>query len=178
MQNKLIMQPIIMGVIIMTKMMVSSFRQVLASTFLKVLLLFLLSVPVFYFIDVATSKGANDSIVYLNLGLRALRFLLVGALCWLTGRKNKGLFLQNPEQCKKILKVFAAAIVLCLIFHFDGFFAHLYGKVSNMIGVYTNAESHLFLSVLWEQLFNGDLLWSVLLCFPLLFAGNLSKKQA
>ncbi len=176
MQNKLIMQPIIMGVIIMTKMMVSSIRQVLASTFLKVLLLFLLSVPVFYLIVAAQLKGADYSLWY--VGLRVLRFLLVGALCWLTGRKNKGLFLQNPEQCKKILKVFAAAIVLCLIFHFDGFFAHLYGKVSNMIGVYTNAESHLFLSVLWEQLFNGDLLWSVLLCFPLLFAGNLSKKQA
>ncbi len=121
-------------------------------------------------------KGADYSLWY--VGLRVLRFLLAGLLCWLIGRKNKGLFLQNPEQCKKILKVFAAAIVLCLIFHFDGFFAHLYGKVSNMIGVYTNAESHLFLSVLWEQLFNGDLLWSVLLCFPLLFAGNLSKKQA
>ena len=176
MQNKLIMQPIIMGVIIMTKMMVSSIRQVLASTFLKVLLLFLLSVPVFYLIVAAQLKGADYGLWY--VGLRVLRFLLAGLLCWLTGRKNKGLFLQNPEQCKKILKVFAAAIVLCLIFHFDGFFAHLYGKVSNMIGVYTNAESHLFLSVLWEQLFNGDLLWSVLLCFPLLFAGNLSKKQA
>ncbi len=178
MQNKLIMQPIIMGVIIMTKMMVSSIRQVLASTFLKVLLLFLLSVPVFYFIDVATSKGANDSIVYLNLGLRALRFLLVGALCWLTGRKNKGLFLQNPEQCKKILKVFAAAIVLCLIFHFNGFFTHLNGTVALMLGI-SRTGNHLFLTtVLWLQLFNGDLLWSVLLCFPLLFAGNLSKKQA
>ncbi len=176
MQNKLIMQPIIMGVIIMTKMMVSSFRQVLASTFLKVLLLFLLSVPVFYLIVAAQLKGADYGLWY--VGLRVLRFLLAGLLCWLIGRKNKGLFLQNPEQCKKILKVFAAAIVLCLIFHFNGFFTHLNGTVALMLGI-SRTGNHLFLTtVLWLQLFNGDLLWSVLLCFPLLFAGNLSKKQA
>lgn len=160
----------------MTKMMVSSIRQVLASTFLKVLLLFLLSVPVFYLIVASQLKGADYSLWY--VGLRVLRFLLAGLLCWLIGRKNKGLFLQNPEQCRKILKVFAAAIVLCLIFHFDGFFAHLYGKVSNMIGVYTNAESHLFLSVLWEQLFNGDLLWCMLLFLPILFLGRPAKACA
>ena len=84
-----------MGVIIMTKMMVSSFRQVLASTFLKVLLLFLLSVPVFYLIVAAQLKGADYGLWY--VGLRVLRFLLAGLLCWLIGRKNKGLFLQNPE---------------------------------------------------------------------------------
>ena len=160
----------------MTKMMVSSIRQVLASTFLKVLLLFLLSVPVFYLIVAAQLKGADYGLWY--VGLRVLRFLLAGLLCWLIGRKNKGLFLQNPEQCKKILKVFAAAIVLCLIFHFNGFFTHLNGTVALMLGI-SRTGNHLFLTtVLWLQLFNGDLLWSVLLCFPLLFAGNLSKKQA
>lgn len=156
--------------------MTRSAYKVLALSFFGILLLFLLSVPVFYFIiDGTQAKIISDNGLW-YVAARALRFLLAGGLCCLIRRKNKAILLEDKALGKKVLAAFGAAICLCLILHFHGFSAHLYGTVSNMIGVYTNTESHLFLSVLWEQLFAGDLLWSLLLFLPILFLSRPAAK--
>lgn len=134
----------------------------LKKIFVSILLLFLCSIPVFFLMV------SLDTNAYIYMSARILRFLLVIVIgCFIRKRNQKIL---NTEMLKmKFDYLILGIIIISLLLHYTNITPSLYGSISYSIGVYNLETTPLFLAVLWEQLFSGDLYWSILLCLSIVF---------
>lgn len=148
-------------------------HRVLRNMFLSVLLLFLCSIPIFYLTVTAqlNAEGSKE-IFYGNLyiALRGLRLLLAVLLGCFIRKKNQEILSYHEEKRKKFRNILLVWVGISVWLHIDGTTAHLYGTVSETLGIF-QGKVPVFLAVVWEQMLAGDLYWSILLCLVILFVG-------
>lgn len=137
-------------------------------TFIYVILLFLLTIPIFYILIFYEKQGKY--ILYLYIIFRFFRFILLVVLGCLIRNKNKNVILFH----KKITVFFLGCIFISIWLHLENITIKLYFTISHLIGIYSQGTP-LFLAVLGEQLLSGDLYWGTLLCLTIVFF-NLSPQ--
>lgn len=132
-------------------------RDSLAALFL----LFLCSVPIAYI------TVASDSVwPYLYISMRIGRFILAAAVGFWVRRRYYKVIYKNEPLRKKSVFVVAVCICVGVLLHITNIseklylsmFARIYSPVSN---------TDLLLAILCEQLFSGDLYWSILICIAI-----------
>lgn len=69
---------------------------------------------------------------------------------------------------KRMLMVVLVLTLVCILLEMNKGLSKFYWGISDSLGIYEN-NMPFFLTVLWEQLFYGDMGWTLLLCFVLLF---------
>ncbi len=105
--------------------------------------------------------------VWLYIGVRALFFLLV-ALTAFSFRKNVQAVLSKNEPRRKMVMaalLLVAAVSFCL--HAADITPRIFYTITYSLSIY---DLPLFWAFLWEELFLGDLYWSILLSLVILCA--------
>ncbi len=131
------------------------------------LALFLCSVPLFY--AVIFSVGGWQPYV----AARVIRFLLAAGIGWRFRRKGLLLFGDWEPERKRALLFVSACIAVSLLLHVTGVTPGLYWTITSTLGMMgPRADGHIAPAVLWEQLFSGDLYWSILFCLAFILVGS------
>lgn len=150
------------------------FYSILTQLFVALVSLFLCSTPVFYFI---VSLGATERYApYIYMAARTLRLLAAVVLSLAIHKRNQKIFVHNDLLRKKFVHFTLGYICLSIWLHFGNVTPTLYSTISHTIGIYNLETTPLFLAVLWEQLFAGDLYWSILLGLLIVFYMPTSRK--
>lgn len=137
----------------------NNMMKVVLSIFVTMLTLFLCSIPIAW---IAT-RSVLGSII-----LKATRFLLVIIISFIIRKKSQGIFDQNKAKRDKYICIIIGAICVSVCLHYADITPKLYGTISYSIGIYSEATPP-FLSILWEQIFAGDLFWSILVSLTIVF---------
>ena len=131
------------------------------------LALFLCSVPLFY--AVIFSVGGWQPYV----AARVIRFLLAAGIGWRFRRKGLLLFGDWEPERKRALLFVSACIAVSLLLHVTGVTPGVYWTITSTLGMMgPQADGHIAPAVLWEQLFSGDLYWSILFCLAFILVGS------
>lgn len=149
------------------------FAGIIRRIFVALILLFLCSTPIFYLIIAKTDK------ISLYITVRSLRLLLAILIGYKIRRENLGIYSNNEPQRKKSASLTLGIICISILLHLVGITPRLYLTISHTIGIYGLRSIPLFLAILWEQLFSGDLYWSILLCLAMVFLKypNIARKK-
>lgn len=123
---------------------------------LDVLILFALSVPLFY-LDAALTL-AGHGIPFLYIALRAVRLAAAAGI----GFRLRGRALRVPENVRRYILLGSALCAALLVWGADGIRAFYAAGWS--FGLLYPADGPLLPSAVWEQFMNGDLLWALTLC--------------
>lgn len=123
------------------------------------LLLFVCSVPIARF----AALSVSGSII-----LKTIRLLLVIAISLIIRGKSREALDQNKSKRGMYVCIIIGFICASVCLHFSNATPWLYGVVSTSIGIYSERTPP-FLTILWEQLFAGDLYWSILLSLVIVF---------
>lgn len=150
----------------MTKQ-INPLRSMLVKVLLPILVLFLCSIPVFY--GIVLSSMAGGGYPYLYILARLFRFLLVIAISCIVCVRNQEILVQADAKRKTRFHFIVDGILVSILLHLTGVTTDLYWGLSNIIGIYHSEATPLFLSVLWEQLFAGDLYWGILVGLGIVF---------
>lgn len=137
----------------------NSIIKVVLSISVVMLILFLCSTPIAW---IAT-RSVLGSII-----LKATRFLLVIIISFIIRKRSKSIFDQNIAKRDKYLYIIIGAICVSVCLHYANISTTIYGTISHSIGIYHETMPP-FLSILWEQIFAGDLFWSILVSLLIVF---------
>lgn len=132
-----------------------------------VLLVFLCSIPFVYAIVLLEMNGSQSTHGYIVT--RGIRLFLIAIVGLVVRKKNKK-ELSGIEAKKKLLMLCILGLIcvsICL--HVSHIPLKIYIATSHAIGIFDLNRVPLLISVLWEQLFAGDLYWSILLCLTIVF---------
>ncbi len=138
----------------------NSIIKVISSISVAMLFLFLCSTPIAW---IATCSGVLGSII-----LKATRFLLVIIISFIIRKRSQSIFAQSRAKKDKYLYIIIGAICVSVCLHYMNITTTLYGTISHSIGIYSETMPP-FLSILWEQIFAGDLFWSILISLLIVF---------
>jgi len=152
----------------------NSIRGIIARAFGCTVVLFLISCPVAYLDLLATVAGKNIPFSYLIL--RLIRFSLAVFIGYKLRVNNHAMIAQNEPMRKRVLIGIAAALLLAGVLIFTRFGETVYMTLTYRLGLSTPPKSMYFWAISWEQLFSGDLFWSILACVSVAFFKNPIKK--
>lgn len=137
--------------------------------FSVLLILFSLSIPIAYF-DAACARHGKEIQFPIYMAMRGMRFAGVILLGWMLRKKYRAALAEKDSTCKYVM----AAVVLCIFIGILPFLHNLWNQIystvfSRILFVPSVSSARLFLAVLWEQFFAGDLFWCILLCTSIIF---------
>lgn len=140
--------------------------------FSLVLLLFLLSTPVFCLVIDQDMKAGGAYFGYpIARGIRLA--LTVGLCLWLRRRNREALAGSGTRQMLGFALVLGCA-ALCLALNRAAY--AIYMSLSHSVGF--PQDMPLFLAVLWEQMLGGNFLWSVLVGLGVVFFAIPKRRAA
>lgn len=154
-----------------------SLYNILWCVFFLVLMIFLCSVPVFYIIVSHDLKYAIKAFSYPYAITQLLRFIAVVIIACIIRTKYRSIFVQHDVQRKGFMNVIIFCICISILLHIGDITPHLYGVISAMLRIFEPETTPLFLTILWEQLFSGELYWSILLATTIVFFRQSPKKD-
>lgn len=137
----------------------NSMIKVVLNIFVAMSFLFLCSVPIAW---IAT-RSILGSII-----LKVTRFLLVIIISFIVRKKSQGIFDQSNAKRGRYMRIIVGAICVSVYLHYTNITFKIYGIISHSLGIYRETTSPL-LSILWEQIFGGDLYWSILVSLAIVF---------
>ena len=141
--------------------------------FSLILLLFLLTAPVFCLVIERDMRAGATGIPFGYLAARGVRLALTVGLClWLRHRSRAVLANSGNRQVLGFALVLGCAVLSLAL---NGVAAAVYMGLSHSVGF--PQDMHLFWAVLYEQMLGGNFLWSVLLGQGVLFF-PLPKRRA
>ena len=142
-----------------------AFLRALFVAFNQILLVFLCSTPIFCILIDHSRFGVTGALAFVVITVRVIRFFLAIAL---TYRVRKMISDLDDTMRKRMLMVVLVLTLVCILLEMNKGLSKFYWGISDSLGIYEN-NMPFFLTVLWEQLFYGDMGWTLLLCFVLLF---------
>lgn len=154
--------------------------QAMLTLFAALLLLFLCSTLVFYPMIRYFRAQAGEynpwspTANWIYIAVRAAWLVLALAVCNLVRKKNSAALDGCGPLRKKALTVSLAAFAVCALLDALWILDKAYFTVDAMIGV---TRWPLFLAVLWEQLFYGDMGWMLLVGSVILFLPAMGRKK-
>lgn len=134
-----------------------------------ILLLFLCSIPILYFSIYFNSTGTDKVLTSVYVIARILRFLVLIVISCVIRKSSREILVCHMLLRKKVMNFVFCLICVSIWLHVVNITPPLYYTVSDMVGIYHLENTPLLLSVLWEQLFSGDLYWSILLSLSIVF---------
>ena len=147
------------------------FYNLLKSTIILILAVFLFSIPFFYAIIACNLSGS------IYVAVRVLRFAVVMILAIIIRINNHGVYTNHEQTWKKIRNLFLYVSGISILLHIDGIVYEIYMTLSVSLGIYNSTKIPLFFQVLWEQLFSGDLYWNILLALTIVFCFPIPRKD-
>lgn len=146
---------------------IRSVSRILVKTIVLIFVLFLVSTPVFYWIISSSANGRDFTYVYVTA--RSVRLIAALVMSYVIRKRHQEVLAQAVAQKKKLFNVLFCLICFSVFLRLHHTTSKLYSAISHMIGIYDSDVTPLFLTVLWEQLFAGDLYWSILLGLSIVF---------
>ena len=142
--------------------------------FSLVLLLFLLSTPVFCLVIDRDMQAGGAGVPFGYLAARGIRLALTVGLClWLRRGNREALAGSGTRQMLGFALVLGCA-ALCLALNRAAY--AIYMSLSHSVGF--PQDMPLFWAVLWEQMLGGNFLWSVLVGLGVVFFAIPKRRAA
>lgn len=133
-------------------------------------LFYLCTIPVFY---VALHLELSG-LFYMTV--RIARFLVIAVITYVVCRRNQEEFSRHMSK-RSVAIAFPWLICAGLFLGLDDLYPKLYFTVSSSIGIYDQNAAPLFVALLWEQIFSGDLFWSTVLCVSITLGFLITREK-
>lgn len=141
---------------------------------------FLLFVPVFFFLakqDLLDNE-AKYGIIYAYITTRLFRAFLTVLVGIVIRKKRDALLTCNEKMRRTAFAAVLACGVVSAFLYGNGCRSAIYYSLARKMGVFDLSHTPMAITVLWEQLFDGYLWWSLLLSFAIiLFPSNLRRSR-
>lgn len=144
--------------------------KILLKTFISVLVIYLISIPFIYMFNLVHTMNGS---VWIYLITHFCKYVAVIFLGFVYRKKYRNKVTENSNTI--VNNFILTSFVLCVLLSVLGVSQKIFYTFTASFQVYDFLNNNLFLSIIWEQLFNNYLFTSFFVCAAIIFLNPIRR---